>query len=117
MKKSKFNYQVRPSEERSEVARRYTLESGYEFGFIESVSNPFCGDCSRARLSANGSIYTCLFSANGNDLKGLLRFGANKNDVLEAIRAIWEKRNDRYSMERADRMDDENKVEMSFIGG
>lgn len=107
----------KPSEERSEVARRYTLESGYEFGFIESVSNPFCGDCSRARLSANGSIYTCLFSANGNDLKGLLRFGANKNDVLEAIRAIWEKRNDRYSMERADRMDDENKVEMSFIGG
>ena len=106
-----------PSIEASEVARRYTLESGYEFGFIESVSNPFCGDCSRARLSANGSIYTCLFSSSGNDLKGLLRFGASQNDVQEAIRAIWEQRKDRYSMERTELTGDENKVEMSFIGG
>ena len=106
-----------PSKEASEVARRYTLESGYEFGFIESVSNPFCGDCSRARLSANGSIYTCLFSSSGNDLKGLLRFGASQNDVQEAIRAIWEQRKDRYSMERTELTGDENKVEMSFIGG
>jgi len=104
-------------EEPSEVARRYKLESGYEFGFIESVSNPFCGDCSRARLSANGAIYTCLFSSTGNDLKGLLRFGASKNDVKEAIRAIWEQRKDRYSMERAERSDDGERVEMSFIGG
>jgi cyclic pyranopterin phosphate synthase len=81
------------------------------------VSNPFCGDCSRARLSANGAIYTCLFSSTGNDLKGLLRFGASKNDVKEAIRAIWEQRKDRYSMERAERSDDEERVEMSFIGG
>lgn len=103
--------------ERGEVARRYTLASGYEFGFIESVSNPFCGDCSRARLSANGSIYTCLFSSKGNDLKGLLRFGASSNDVQEAIRSIWERRNDRYSTERAERAGEVKKVEMSFIGG
>ena len=67
-----------PPKHIGEVARRYRLDSGYEFGFIESVSNPFCGDCSRARLSANGSLYTCLFSSVGHDLKGLLRFGAEE---------------------------------------
>lgn len=103
--------------ERSEVAKRYTLPSGYEFGFIESVSNPFCGDCSRARLSANGSIYTCLFSSTGNDVKGLLRLGADKSDLQSAIQSIWEKRTDRYSMERSEQTGDGNKVEMSFIGG
>ncbi len=103
--------------ERSEVARRYTLPSGYEFGFIESVTNPFCGDCSRARLSANGSIYTCLFSSSGSDVKGLLRLGAGKSDLQTAIRSIWEKRTDRYSMERSEQTGDESKVEMSFIGG
>ena len=103
--------------ERGEVARRFRLKSGYEFGFIESVSNPFCGDCSRARLSANGSIYTCLFSSKGNDLKGLLRFGASPEEVQQANRSIWLRRDDRYSMERTERMGTEKKVEMSFIGG
>lgn len=103
--------------ERSEVARRYRLESGYAFGFIESVSNPFCGDCSRARLSANGSLYTCLFSSSGHDLKSMLRFGASQDDLSEAIRTIWERRNDRYSMDRSEGVQRDSKVEMSFIGG
>ena len=106
-----------PPKHIGEVARRYRLDSGYEFGFIESVSNPFCGDCSRARLSANGSLYTCLFSSVGHDLKGLIRFGAEEGDVAEAVRAIWQRRDDRYSMERSTASNDLDKVEMSFIGG
>ena len=106
-----------PPKHIGEVARRYRLDSGYEFGFIESVSNPFCGDCSRARLSANGSLYTCLFSSVGHDLKGLLRFGAEEGDVAEAVRAIWQRRDDRYSMERSTVSNNLDKVEMSFIGG
>ena len=100
-----------------EVARRYRTEDGHRFGFIESVSNPFCGDCSRARLSANGSLYTCLFSSSGHDLKGMLRMNASKDDVALAIRSIWERRNDRYSVERSSLQSSRTKVEMSFIGG
>ena len=100
-----------------EVARRFVSQSGHRFGFIESVSNPFCGGCSRARLSANGSLYTCLFSSNGHDLKGLLRMHASKEDVSQAVRSIWEQRNDRYSLERSTLQKPRTKVEMSFIGG
>lgn len=111
------NLEPQQPKEIGEVARRYRLDSGFEFGFIESVSNPFCGDCSRARLSANGSLYTCLFSSVGHDLKGLLRFGAEEVDVAEAVRAIWQHRKDRYSMERRTTSKERSKVEMSFIGG
>ena len=103
--------------DRSQVARTYETVDGHRFGFIESVSNPFCGDCTRARLSANGSLYTCLFSSSGHDLKSLLRMEANVNEVLQAIHSIWEGRKDRYSMERASIEDPSSKVEMSFIGG
>lgn len=101
----------------SQVARTYETVDGHRFGFIESVSNPFCGDCTRARLSANGSLYTCLFSSSGHDLKPLLRMGAEENEVLQAIQTIWEARKDRYSVERTSRNEPSPKVEMSFIGG
>ena len=102
---------------RGQVARTYRSPDGAEFGFIESVSNPFCGDCSRARLSANGSLYTCLFSSKGHDLKGILRMNGDVADVQRAVRSIWETRSDRYSAERSTMDVKPTKVEMSFIGG
>ena len=100
----------------SDVARTYHIDSGSVIGFIESISNPFCGDCSRARLSANGSIYTCLFATEGFDLRGILRMDATKEDITSAISAIWNQRKDRYSETRSEKTD-LNRIEMSFIGG
>lgn len=102
---------------RGEVAQRFSLDDGYEFGCIESVTSPFCGDCTRARLSANGSMYTCLFASKGNDLKSLLRMGASPENISTAIMDIWSKRSDRYSEERTKQTKPREKVEMSFIGG
>jgi cyclic pyranopterin phosphate synthase len=102
---------------KGEVARRYKTTAGAEFGFIESVTNPFCGNCTRARLSAHGSLYTCLFSSKGNDLRGLLRMGADEAALSLAIQNIWQRREDRYSMDRATLEEHQPKVEMSFIGG
>jgi cyclic pyranopterin phosphate synthase len=100
-----------------EVARRFTTSNGQEYGFINSVTQPFCGDCSRARLSANGSLYTCLFSSKGHDLKALLRMEASPEEIHNAIKSIWSRRNDRYSDERQEGKVGASKVEMSFIGG
>ena len=102
---------------KGEVARRYKTSDGDDFGFIESVSNPFCGDCTRARLSAHGSLYTCLFSSKGHDLRAMLRMGAEGSALSLAIRSIWERRDDRYSMDRTSTEEKPAKVEMSFIGG
>lgn len=102
---------------KGEVARRYKSRSGDDFGFIESVSNPFCGDCTRARLSAHGSLFTCLFSSKGHDLRAMLRMGAEDSALALAIRSIWERRDDRYSMDRTSTEEEIAKVEMSFIGG
>ena len=102
---------------KSEVARRYHTENGQEFGFINSVTEPFCGSCTRARLSANGSLYTCLFASEGHDVKSLIRMGASEKDVQNAVRSIWNRRDDTYSLERAKSKDAKPKVEMSFIGG
>jgi cyclic pyranopterin phosphate synthase len=102
-----------------EVARRYRWSDGSgEIGMIASVSQPFCGDCTRARLSAEGSLFTCLFGANGTDLKTPLRDGASDEDLLARIRGVWERRADRYSEERspADAAA-HRKVEMYQIGG
>ncbi|MDC3290247.1 GTP 3',8-cyclase MoaA [Candidatus Poseidoniaceae archaeon] len=101
----------------SDVARMWSLKNGTEIGFIESVSSPFCGDCSRARLSAHGSMYTCLFSEKGFDIRGILRFGASSEDVAELIQGIWIKRDDRYSEMRGQANIERHPVEMSFIGG
>ena len=97
-----------------EVANRY-IRGSQELGFIESVSKPFCGDCNRARISADGSLYTCLFASKGNDLKSLIRMDASKEQIGEAVRSIWSKRDDAYSQNRGEMVD--HKVEMSFIGG
>ena len=97
-----------------EVANRY-IRGTQEIGFIESVSKPFCGDCNRARLSADGSLYTCLFAPRGSDLKSILRMGASKQQIADAVRSIWSARDDAYSENRGKAVDE--KVEMSFIGG
>ncbi|HEY6483278.1 MAG TPA: GTP 3',8-cyclase MoaA [Steroidobacteraceae bacterium] len=106
---------------RGEVAERYSFADGQgEVGFISSVTQPFCGDCSRARLSSDGLIYTCLFATRGTNLRDALRAGAADDQLLEMIRRIWLGRTDRYSEHRAERRQaggDERKVEMFYIGG
>jgi cyclic pyranopterin phosphate synthase len=104
-----------------EVATRYRYRDGAgEIGVIHSVSAPFCASCARARLSADGKLFTCLFARRGHDLRTLLRDGASDRQLAERTRAIWTARRDRYSAERADleqASDAPAKVEMSYIGG
>lgn len=104
---------------RGEVAKRYAFADGQgEVGFISSVSQPFCGDCSRVRLSSDGMVYTCLFATHGTSLRDALRGGASDDQLLEIIRNLWLKRTDRYSEQRAAlRGAHERKVEMFYIGG
>jgi GTP 3',8-cyclase len=108
-------------EYRGEVAKRYGFVDGQgEVGFISSVSQPFCGDCSRARLSSDGMLYTCLFATHGTSLRDALRGGASDDQLLELIRTVWGKRADRYSEQRASlrhSSPEERKVEMFYIGG
>jgi cyclic pyranopterin phosphate synthase len=107
-----------PPNRPGEVAERYRYADGSgEVGIIASVSRPFCGDCNRARLSANGQLYTCLFATTGHDLRDLLRGGASDSDLEGAIRGIWEVRDDRYSEIRSAETVSLPKVEMSYIGG
>jgi GTP 3',8-cyclase len=101
-----------------EVARRYRYRDGAgEIGVITSVSAPFCGDCTRARLSADGRLYTCLFATDGHDLRSILRSGAPEVVLADALRVIWTRRDDRYSELRTLETVSGPKVEMSFIGG
>ncbi len=103
-----------------EVATRYRyLDGSGEVGVISSISKPFCGACSRARLSAIGEVYTCLFASRGHDLRALIRGGADDESLDRAVAAIWTPRTDRYSELRAGYNDDRpvHKVEMSYIGG
>jgi cyclic pyranopterin phosphate synthase len=103
---------------RGEVARRWRYrDGGGEVGFIASVTQPFCGDCTRARLSAEGRLYTCLFSARGHDLRALLRGGASDEELAERLGGIWSRRSDRYSERRTAETAAAPKVEMSYIGG
>ena len=84
-----------------EVARRYRYADGAgEIGFISSVSEPFCGDCTRARLAVDGTLYTCLFAWKGVPLLPLLRNGAGDAEVARVLRETWERRDDRYSEDR-----------------
>jgi len=106
------------SEYRGEVAQRYRYRDGAgEIGVISSVTQPFCGDCTRARLSADGRLYTCLFATAGHDLRAIVRSNTTDADLVEALRAIWTGRSDRYSELRTLETVDLPKVEMSFIGG
>jgi cyclic pyranopterin phosphate synthase len=100
-----------------EVAQRWRYrDGGGEIGVIASVTQPFCGDCTRARISADGKLYTCLFAVRGHDLRALLR-SEPPEALEETIRAVWTRRTDRYSEIRTEETAALRKVEMSYIGG
>jgi cyclic pyranopterin phosphate synthase len=111
-----INEQIAP-DKKSDVAKRYRLAKGGEVGIISSVTEPFCGDCTRARLSADGRLFTCLFSSKGTDLLTMMRDGLTDVEIAEAIEMTWGNREDRYSELRSEQVTASNRIEMSFIGG
>jgi cyclic pyranopterin phosphate synthase len=117
-------FPIEPAEAnyRGEVAKRWRYKDGLgEIGLIASVTQPFCGDCTRSRLSAEGKLYTCLFALRGHDLRALVRSGATDEDIAAKVAEIWRVRGDRYSELRSQNTIDPavggQKVEMSYIGG
>jgi GTP 3',8-cyclase len=103
---------------RGEVAQRWRYRDGAgEIGVIASVTQPFCGDCTRARISAEGKLYTCLFAVRGTDLRAILRSGATDEELRDAIAGVWTKRTDRYSEIRTEKTSELPRIEMSYIGG
>ena len=103
---------------RGEVAQRFRYrDAAGEVGVIASVTQPFCGDCTRARISAEGKLYTCLFAVRGTDLRALLRGGASDDDLRDAIAGVWARRSDRYSELRTEQTSTLPRIEMSYIGG
>jgi cyclic pyranopterin phosphate synthase len=105
---------------RGEVAKRWRYKDGKgEIGVIASVTQPFCGDCTRSRISAEGKLYTCLFAVRGHDLRAVVRSGATDEELSEKLAEIWKVRGDRYSELRSEAtfVDDAPRVEMSYIGG
>ncbi len=110
-----------PADYPGEVARRFRYaDSGVEVGFISSVTEPFCGNCVRARVSAEGQLFTCLFASGGTDIRYLLSEKVSHGARVEAFRALWQRREDRYSELRAALISGgkiRSKVEMSYIGG
>ena len=103
---------------RGEVARRWRYVDGAgEIGFIASVTQPFCGTCTRARISAEGQLYTCLFAVKGTDFRQILRSGADEEEIVRTIQQIWTARDDRYSEIRSEATVALPKIEMSYIGG
>ncbi|HMK84982.1 MAG TPA: GTP 3',8-cyclase MoaA [Steroidobacteraceae bacterium] len=119
------HWPMRPISEnyRGEVAQRWRFDDGAgEIGFISSVTQPFCGDCTRARLSSEGKFYTCLFATHGLDLREAMRGGASDADLLAMIRGTWQGRHDRYSelrerLQPTEGSSAEKKIEMYYIGG
>jgi cyclic pyranopterin phosphate synthase len=100
------------------VAERYRYKDGAgEIGVIASVTRPFCRGCGRARLSSDGQLLLCLFASSGVDLRSLLRGGASDDEILETLRGIWRRRDDRYSELRTAETTSLPKIEMSRIGG
>ncbi len=103
---------------RGEVAKRWRyLDGEGEIGIISSISQPFCGDCTRARLSPEGELYTCLFGTKGHDFRTPLRNGATDEEISDLVRSVWSVRNDRYSELRTEETIPLRRVEMSHIGG
>jgi cyclic pyranopterin phosphate synthase len=101
-----------------EVASRYVFADGQgEIGFVTSVTEPFCGSCTRARISSDGNLYTCLFASAGTDLRTPLRAGASDAELADIVSAVWKQRDDRYSELRAKNAAPADKVEMYYIGG
>ena len=102
----------------SDVASRWGHSDGSgEIGFISSVSQPFCGDCVRARLSSDGKLFTCLFTTIGHDMSELIKEGGDASNLTEAIKEVWTRRSDRYSEARSSDALSLPRVEMSYIGG
>jgi cyclic pyranopterin phosphate synthase len=113
---AEFDLVPRDPAYRGEVAAHWRHRDGAgEIGVIASVTRPFCRDCQRLRLSADGKLFTCLFAADGHDIRGLLRGGAGDEMLQAAVRAMWATRQDRYSEERG--LVPHPKAEMSYLGG
>jgi len=116
----KFDLMEIPPQDASHVAKLWQTADGDKIGFITSISEPFCGDCSRGRISSEGKFYNCLFAENGFDLKPYLRSRATSSEIQELVHSVWEKRSDRYSELRSE-PEIEGRirlpVEMSHIGG
>lgn len=113
-------FPLRPQQARyrGEVASRWQYQDGAgEVGIITSVSQPFCGDCTRIRLSPEGKLFTCLFASQGHDLRTLLRNGASDDEVGASLAGVWAGRTDRYSELRGQQTSGWKKIEMSYIGG
>jgi len=106
-----------PSVKKSDVAKRYETTQGDEVGLITSVTEPFCGNCTRARISADGRFYTCLFSSRGLDLLSPIRMGSSDEEIASIIRSHWQEREDRYSEIRSEMSKPSDRIEMSYIGG
>jgi GTP 3',8-cyclase len=113
-----FGVEPQDPDYRGEVAQRWRYRDGSgEVGVIASVTQPFCGDCTRARLSAEGKLFTCLFAVRGHDLRALIRSGASDEELESKLRTVWSGRSDRYSDLRSAATAGLPKVEMSYIGG
>lgn len=114
-------FDIEPTEQHyyGEVAKRYRyLDNGAEVGFITSVSESFCSTCTRARLSSDGKLFTCLFASEGFDLRALIRDGLTDEELYDAVSGVWERRTDRYSDERTEQTaKNRKKIGMSYIGG
>ena len=114
----KYNIKSLEKNYTSEVAKRWSF-SGGEFGVISSISNPFCGDCSRIRLTAEGKLFTCLFAEKSHDIKSLIRSSKSDVEIKNYLTSMWSARDDRYSETRTTSVDSKiiKKAEMSYIGG
>ena len=100
------------------MARRYRYrDGGGEIGLIASVSQPFCGACTRARLTADGKLFTCLFATTGHDVRSLLRASEDDAHVSALLARVWRERSDRYSDERSSLTASGKRIEMSYVGG
>ncbi len=120
LKKIHDHWPLRPmaSQLAGETARRYEfLDGAGEIGFISSITEPFCGDCTRARVTADGVFYSCLFASNGTELRPLLRNGMDEQALHELLASVWRKRDDRYSEDRNGSGGVASKVEMFRMGG
>ncbi|EKF37257.1 molybdenum cofactor biosynthesis protein A [Bacillus xiamenensis] len=114
---SKYPIKPKPPRYKGEVANRYFYEDGSgEIGIISSVSDAFCGSCNRARLSARGELFTCLFASSGFDLRRIIRTTEDDQYLVNTLKELWSNRHDQYSAEREQKKD-QKKVEMSYIGG
>jgi cyclic pyranopterin phosphate synthase len=120
--KSEFEFAPVDRAKKHDVAERFIYKDRpVEFGVIASITRPFCSDCSRARISSEGLLYTCLFADNGTDLRAVLRSSSTQDDLTAIVAEIWGRREDRYSDLRRsmtkEARPDRSKVEMSYIGG